>query len=538
MKGIPIIDLFAGPGGLGEGFSSVMDENGNPVFDIRLSIEKDENAHKTLTWRSFYRQFIKAGKEVPKEYYQAYREKNLKKRQEIIDAALDKFEEGHEARKEAQLVELGGRDWPSEKVDDLIRKQLGEDPGDWVLIGGPPCQAYSVAGRSRRQEGISGLDPNDHRVHLYKEYLRIIAKHHPAVFVMENVKGLLSARVEGTRIFDLIRKDLADPNRVFPQASAPGYRIYSLVAPSDGTDETGQPKYKQAKDFLIRAEKYGVPQMRHRVILLGIREDIQTEPEIIEPCPEVTLESIIGDLPVIRSGINRSFVDSEEVRRKDGGIKIKRNYENETDSAEKWKELQGLFQSEIISMNGFSQMDFGADTEAIIQSTGAEYIPFITPFEHNPLFDWYKDENLGGIANHESRSHLIQDLKRYLFAGIYTEKYGKFPRLSDYASHGEELLPDHKNVSSGKFTDRFRVQLPNQPATTVTSHISKDGHYFIHYDTSQCRSFTVREAARVQTFPDNYLFCGSRTAQFHQVGNAVPPFLAKQIGEIVERILK
>src|SRR5690606_4931425 len=138
--------------------------------------------------------------------------------------------------------------------------------------------------------------------------------------------------------------------------------------------------------------------------------------------------------------------------------------------------------------------------------------------------------------HHVSRMHLLEDIKRYLFASRYVEKYGKFPRLEDYKLAGENLMPDHENAESGKFTDRFRVQLPNVPATTVTSHISKDGHYFIHYDPKQSRSFTVREAARVQTFPDNYYFCGGRTQQFHQVGNAVPPYLAYQIAEVVAEI--
>jgi DNA (cytosine-5)-methyltransferase 1 len=142
------------------------------------------------------------------------------------------------------------------------------------------------------------------------------------------------------------------------------------------------------------------------------------------------------------------------------------------------------------------------------------------------------------LLNHSTRSHIRADLERYLFASAFASAHGRSPALSDFPT---TLLPDHENVDqamgNGMFSDRFRVQIANSPATTVTSHISKDGHYYIHYDPAQCRSLTVREAARLQTFPDDYFFCGPRTSQYSQVGNAVPPRLASHIAGVVAQAL-
>lgn len=510
---IPIIDLFAGPGGLGEGFSSLLDKKGNPAFEIKLSIEKDEWAHKTLTWRAFYRQFKNSGRIPPKEYYEAYRESNLKNREVIIESALNEYEEGKSARNEAQLIELGSKSFPSEFVDELIFEKLPNRDKPWVLIGGPPCQAYSNAGRSR----VGGINPEDHRVYLYKEYLRIIDVHRPSIFVMENVKGLLSAKVNGDKVFDWIKKDLELDG---------SYKIFSFVK-----------NVKKDSDFLIKSELYGIPQKRHRVILLGIRSDFKHPNIYLKKSAPIQLKEVIGNLPPVRSGLNRSFVRYKSFELSKAG-KPKREYLKLNDSDTNWRQLM-LSQIQTIRNWGELSMKGIELGPGVFQwGKGKEFISGVFNVSENDLLNnWFKDSNLGGVANHESRSHLTQDLMRYLFASLYIQDHDSFPRMEDYARHHQTLVPDHSSALSGKFSDRFRVQLPEIPATTITSHISKDGHYFIHYDPRQCRSLTVREAARIQTFPDNYLFRGSRTQQFHQVGNAVPPYLALQLAEIVEKVI-
>ena len=511
---IPVIDIFAGPGGLGEGFCAVTNPaTGKPFFKIALSIEMDEYAHKTLTLRSFYRQFAYAGKPVPEDYYRFLR-------QEITIEELYQLhpEEHGEARKEAWKARLGNAKgaMPNGLVDQRITEAL-KGRKDFVLIGGPPCQAYSLVGRSRRKQVILNED-SDERVGLYKQYLRILAVHNPAVFVMENVKGMLSAKTEESPVFEKILKDLANPvtayHTMFQQngtpLTCPGYKIYSLVK-KDVTKHS---------DYLIRAEEYGIPQARHRVILLGIRNDISAEPGIIDPKEPVTVSHVISDLPKIRSGLSK-MKDTNENWKSTMITLLENGHLNDIE-----KEIR----AEIVKQLQLLEAPKFKTGEIFIESNGAK-----------PKYraDWYNDHQIKGVTNHESRGHMQSDLFRYLYSSCFAKVKGYSPRLTDYP---KTLLPAHNNIERGKksqkFNDRFRVQVEDEPSKTITSHISKDGHYYIHPDPAQCRSFTVREAARIQTFPDNYFFCGPRTFQFVQVGNAVPPLLANKIAKVVAELTK
>jgi len=187
---IPVIDLFAGPGGLGEGFSALGRPEGTPRFKIKLSIENDPIAHQTLELRAFFRQF--PHDEAPKEYYQHLR--GELKRQELFDAYP---RQADAARQEAWHEELGEAN--TLRVRGRIKEALG-NADTWALIGGPPCQAYSNAGRSRNKGKEGYVPEDDGRQYLYKEYLQIIADRRPVVFVMENAPMFVFENVRDQRV--------------------------------------------------------------------------------------------------------------------------------------------------------------------------------------------------------------------------------------------------------------------------------------------------------------------------------------------------
>jgi len=483
---IPVIDVFAGPGGLNEGFSSLIDESGEPVFTTKASIEMDPIACDTLRLRAAVRESLRQTGEVSPRYRSFLRG-------EITEAELNLDDEFssylNAAEKEVHEFELAEKD--RKKSDGLIDGALEERSDEpWVLIGGPPCQAYSLAGRSRRTNDESFKD--DHKHTLYREYLHIIQKFHPAVFVMENVKGMLSSQHAGGGIFDAIRRDLTNP--------APGleYNVRSFTVPGDG--ESLAPK-----DFIIRAEEYGVPQARHRVILLGVRSDIDGKTDrVLEPQEMVTVGETIDNLPKIRSGVSPRSTNSKEDW--DKSLLVARGLAGVNKAYLKLHPMGQLRDKRKPALRGDSVLE-----------------------------EWLTRESPGIWVQHESRFHMPADLERYAYLAYMAQK-GLTPRVNDLP---DQLLPNHRNArrENVPFADRFRVQRKDRPSSTIVSHIAKDGHYFIHYDPEQMRSLSVREAARLQTFPDNYFFRGNRTQQYHQVGNAVPPFLAKQLAEVVAEIL-
>lgn len=512
---IPVVDLFAGPGGLGEGFSALDD---GKAFQIIVSAEKDPIARETLRLRAFYRMLKTKMPDKLEDYYAYCRGESevpySDKTKMIWNAASE----------EALCIELGTDDG-NHILDRAIQSGLSEFDQNhpWVLIGGPPCQAYSLVGRSRNK-GISDYSAeNDKRNFLYKEYLRIINSYKPAMFVMENVKGMLSAKVNGVQIFHEILQDLASPDRAFPEGrDHPRYVIFSLV--KDTSFRAGDdPKSINPADFIIKAEQYGVPQARHRVILVGIREDqINNKLPTLTRKPQVYVKDVIDALPPLRSKLSKekdSFVEWQN--RLTNELTILRNHiiaKGEEGVAERL--ARAIFNLKKIKSTGGIRVP-----RTDLASTGSA-----------ELDSWYKDKNLDVWLNHESRGHRIDDLVRYAYAASFAKVHDRSPKGHNEFNY-PGLAPAHQNWESGDFSDRFRVQLENNPATTVTSHISKDGHYFIHYDPSQCRSLTVREAARLQTFPDNYFFQGGRTQQYHQVGNAVPPYLSYQISQIIKNYL-
>lgn len=510
---IKIVDLFAGPGGLGEGFSKLED---GAAFKILISAEMETTAHKTLRLRSFFR-LIRNDARALRRYYEFCND-------DKVEHAYDEYSKSawEEAGEEARQLELGNPA-DNKKLDAVLDAKLW--PQDrWVLIGGPPCQAYSLVGRSRNLGKPFYRPEDDPRFFLYREYFRIVKDRRPPVFVMENVEGILTAKVGGEKIFPRILQELSAPGRGEGADARLGYRIHSLVTDTHYEHKITDLTSIDLRDFIVKSDLFGIPQARHRVILLGIRTDIEANFDRLETVPEpdrVHVRHVIHDLPQVRSKLNKqadsAVLWADEVR--------KNLLELATDAVLKGEDRLSFA---LRSIHDKVRDDLQIGSRRHKRDIASTLLPRMS--------DWYLDPNLNVWLNHESRSHMASDLRRYGYAATYAQLNKRSPKgHKEFELAG--LAPDHKNWKSGKFTDRFRVQRRDAPANTVTSHISKDGHSFIHFDPTQCRSLTVREAARLQTFPDNYFFQGERTQQFHQVGNAVPPKLGFMIAKIVKQIL-
>ena len=290
------------------------------------------------------------------------------------------------------------------------------------------------------------------------------------------------------------------------------YHLHSL---SDGsTDLFGDPV---PSSFVVKAEQHGVPQARHRVFILGVRGDLGVTPDLLKPHQPPTVAQTIGHMPSIRSGVTGSDQTQSGWTRA-----IKRLAHIDTSDSPCSEQVRHL----ALTIAGRVSSSTRRDSKVYTA---------VHDMSHSAL-RFMHDSRLTTLTGHEARAHMPSDLRRYAFASTYANHVGQSPTLRDFP---KALLPAHSNIhgASIPFPDRFKVQGPDSVASTITAHIAKDGNYFIHYDPIQCRSLSVREAARLQTFPDNYFFEGPRTEQYRQVGNAVPPYLAMQIGEVVAALL-
>jgi DNA (cytosine-5)-methyltransferase 1 len=503
-----IVDLFAGPGGLGEGFASLFEE-GHAPFKIGISIEKEASAHRTLRLRAFLREFRARHDMLPKEFIDYHAGLVPEPDWSAVDTKAWQL-----ATEEACALELG-TEAAASAIDDTITK-LQNTYDDTVLIGGPPCQAYSLVGRARSKGKVDYVPEDDERHYLFREYIRVLDRLRPAAFVMENVKGMLSSTVESRLVFEMLMDDLSS------LGTGHGH-LYELRAIHV---ENGRARLRDAakpSEFIVRAEEFGIPQRRHRVIIVGIRSDLAGRASGVEiPVSGIarTVSDVIGAMPTLRSGISRGGDDPMVWHCK---------------VVEAAKLLARLAKEK-------GDCDLGQAFSAVAKhlkkeaptSRAASYLPEGYGSSNDEMLRWLERPELHAIAQHETRGHMTSDLGRYLFAAVFGATRGYSPKAVDFP---HALSPEHRSWHTGVFNDRFRVQLADQASTTVTSHISKDGHYFIHPDPTQCRSLTVREAARLQTFPDDYLFLGNRTQQYVQVGNAVPPFLARQIAQLLAAAL-
>lgn len=432
------VDLFAGCGGLSEGFKQA-------GFEVIAQLEMDRWACETLKTRCLYYKL----KESKKLYwYYKYLKAEITK-----DEIYKRFPD---IKKQVDL-EMIRAEFGKDDLEEILNRI--EDARNYykvsnfhVVLGGPPCQPYSLAGTARRNFQKNGKDD---RHLLYKYYLTILEELKPDFFVYENVPGMITTTAKGREIFQRVLDDF--------QSLKPSYNI---TPPLDKLSEN-------PTSYILNSAHFGVPQNRKRIILIGYRSDLLERNQLLKEIfvmlqkkadnntrrGKLTVDDAIGDLPHLKPG--------------EGNDSCFGPYNEDTD-----------LKSYQIAMRRGSCV----------------------------------------ISNHKARTHMKSDRERYKFFIERPIKGNKATTLTNLMRERPDLTPAHNHLD--KFLDRFKVQWWNRPSSTITAHICKDGHYYIHPDISQCRSFTVREAARCQSFSDNFKFEGPRTEQFRQVGNAVPPLLA------------
>ena len=331
--------------------------------------------------------------------------------------------------------------------DDIINRieqaTRGRRPD--VIIGGPPCQAYSTAGRVRDGKGMA----NDPRNFLFESYVRILEHFLPKFFVFENVTGILSACVKGKKIFPQVMKALGNK--------------YNLV--------------DDPNILLHNTANFGVPQIRKRIIIMGVRKDISTKKAI--------------DL---YNGVAKTHYDPEMDESLRKGLK--------------------RFVDVKQAIGDLPPVEPGADasTEAFNYPCDNEFLKRIGKKGIHPLFD------------HIARKHNATDRERFK---VMIENKWSFGEM-------RKKRPDLEHDHARLFDNSYVVQWWDLPSKTILAHIHKDGFQFIHPDGKQLRSFTVREAARIQSFPDDFVFEGSRGEKFKQIGNAVPVLFAEALAKSIK----
>lgn len=338
-------------------------------------------------------------------------------------------------------------DLTSAKVHEQIVKVINSKEID-VLVGGPPCQTFSSVGRAQDKDSMR----NDPRNYLFRSYLEILEKHKPKIFVFENVSGLLSARPNGNYIFPEIIESMSE--------------YYSVC--------------DDKETILLNSIHYGVPQIRKRIILIGVRKDLNIKPQ-----------------DIYKAILKTHYSPEMEAKNDTMGLK---KYLNVEDAIFDLPKLQPGEGEEVT----FHKIDIKN-----------KYLEIIRPNGSTKLF------------NHVARRHNDLDRERYK---LLSKNNWQLKELA-------EVRPDLIHHDPKHFGNRYTVQTANKPGKTIVAHLYKDGNLFIHPDPDQERTFTVREAARIQSFPDDFKFVGSRTNQYKQVGNAVPPLMAKQIAKAIKKFI-